>query len=185
MKKKLLLHTCCAPCSTHSVKELQDQYDVTMYFYNPNIHPYGEYVRRLDGAEKVKQELSVPLEEGAYDVEWWLEMIQGFENEPEGGRRCDICYSVRLKQAAKYAKENGFDLFTTTMTLSEHKDAAKINSIGERFAKKFGISWVHSDFKKRDGFLNSTRMSKEMGLYRQSYCGCFYSVRSSIASPKE
>ncbi|MFH1668897.1 MAG: epoxyqueuosine reductase QueH, partial [Candidatus Woesearchaeota archaeon] len=150
-----------------------------------NIHPYGEYMRRLEGTEKIKQAFSVPVEEGNYDPEWWLEMIQGFENEPEGGKRCDICFSVRLKQAAKYAKDNGFDCFTTTMTISPYKDAEKINSIGREFAKKFGISWVPSDFKKDEGFRKASEMGQELGLYWQKYCGCFYSVRSNIASPKE
>jgi predicted adenine nucleotide alpha hydrolase (AANH) superfamily ATPase len=154
MKKKLLLHTCCAPCSTHCVKELLADYDVVMYFYNPNVHPYGEYI-----------------------VDDWLGHIAGFEEEPEGGKRCGICFSIRLKRTAEYAKKNGFDCFTTTLSISPHKNSDVINSLGEELAKKHGVSWVHSDFKKKDGFKRSSEMSKKIGLYRQKYCGCFYSVK--------
>lgn len=185
MKKRLLLHTCCAPCSTHCVAELVGKYDVVMYFYNPNVHPYGEYVKRLENAQKVGAEMGVDVEEGEYDADGWLEQISGFEEEPEGGKRCLICFSMRLQETARHAKEKGFDCFTTTLTISPHKDSAVVNRIGEDLAQRFGVEWVHSDFKKKDGFRKSTEMSKEMGLYRQRYCGCFYSVKSSIASPKE
>jgi predicted adenine nucleotide alpha hydrolase (AANH) superfamily ATPase len=177
MKKKLLLHTCCAPCSTHCVKELLADYDVVMYFYNPNVHPYGEYIRRLGDAQKVGDKLGVELVEGDYDVDDWLGHIAGFEEEPEGGKRCGICFSIRLKRTAEYAKKNGFDCFTTTLSISPHKNSDVINSLGEELAKKHGVSWVHSDFKKKDGFKRSSEMSKKIGLYRQKYCGCFYSVK--------
>jgi predicted adenine nucleotide alpha hydrolase (AANH) superfamily ATPase len=160
-------------------------YDVVMYFYNPNVHPYGEYVRRLGNSQKVGERLGVGVEEGSYDVNGWLKEIECFEEEPEGGRRCKLCFAMRLRGAAEYAKKNGFDCFTTTMTISPHKDSDVINEIGRKLADEFGIEWVHSDFKKKDGFRKSTEMSKDMGLYRQKYCGCFYSVNSSIASPKE
>jgi predicted adenine nucleotide alpha hydrolase (AANH) superfamily ATPase len=176
-KKKLLLHTCCAPCGTHCVSELAKEYDVTIYFYNPNIHPYGEFERRLENALKVGKELGVPVVEAEYEPEDWLEAIKGFEEEPEWGRRCKICFSMRLKRAAEYAKKKGFDCFTTTMTISPHKDAKLINETGEGWGKKYKVAWVHSDFKKNDGFKKSTEMSRKMGLYRQNYCGCFYSVR--------
>jgi predicted adenine nucleotide alpha hydrolase (AANH) superfamily ATPase len=177
-KKKLLLHTCCAPCSTHCVKELLDDYDVTMYFYNPNIHPYAEYDKRLENALKVGKELGVPVIEAEYDPERWVELIAGFEEEPEGGKRCRICFSMRLARTAEYAAANGFDAFTTTMTISPHKDEKTINEIGAELAKKHKVAWVHSDFKKKDGFKKSGEISKKMGLYRQNYCGCFYSVRT-------
>ncbi|MBU2561964.1 MAG: epoxyqueuosine reductase QueH [Nanoarchaeota archaeon] len=177
-KKNLLLHTCCAPCGTHCVKELLEDYDVTMFFYNPNIHPSGEYYKRYENALKASKELGVPVIEGAYSPQEWLEMIKGFEEEPEGGTRCKICFSIRLAETARYAKLHGFDAFTTTMTISPHKDADVINKLGAELAKKHRISWVHSDFKKNDGFRKSTELSKKMGLYRQNYCGCFYSVRA-------
>ncbi|MBN1544221.1 epoxyqueuosine reductase QueH [Candidatus Woesearchaeota archaeon] len=178
MKKKLLLHTCCAPCSTHCVKELMDEYDVTMFFYNPNIHPGGEYYKRYANAQKVSAKMGVPLIEGAYSPQEWVELTKGFEEEPEGGRRCRICFSIRLAETARYAKLNGFDAFTTTLTISPHKDAELINGLGAELAKKRGIEWLPSDFRKKDGFRKSVQMSKEMELYRQNYCGCFYSVNS-------
>ena len=184
-KKRLLLHTCCAPCSTHCVKELLKDYEVVMFFYNPNIHPSGEYYIRYENAQKVGKVLGVPIVEGQYSPEEWLDVVQGLEQEPEGGRRCTACFGIMLAETARYAKANGFDAFTTTLTISPHKDAGLINEMGESLASKHGLSWVHSDFKKKDGFRKSAEISRKMGLYRQDYCGCFYSVRSSIASPNE
>lgn len=177
MNKKLLLHTCCGPCATHCVNELKEGYDLTMYFFNPNIHPYGEYERRLEEAGRVAAEFEVPIIDEEYPVDDWLEMIKGFENDKEGGTRCRLCFVMRLEQVAKHAKENGFDCFTTTMTISPHKDSEKINEIGERMAQKHGVEWVHSDFKEDKGFQKSVELSNKLGLYRQKYCGCFYSVR--------
>ncbi|MBW2964624.1 epoxyqueuosine reductase QueH [Candidatus Woesearchaeota archaeon] len=178
MNKKLLLHACCGPCATHCVSELkQQEYDITMYFFNPNIHPFGEYTRRFSEAQRVADEFEVPFVEEEYDIDSWLEMIKGFENEKEGGSRCRLCFVMRLEQAARYAKENGFSCFTTTMTISPHKDSEKINEIGERMAQKYGVEWVHSDFKEDNGFQKSVEHSNRLGLYRQKYCGCFYSVR--------
>jgi predicted adenine nucleotide alpha hydrolase (AANH) superfamily ATPase len=185
MKRKLLLHVCCGPCGTHTINELKKKYDVTAFYYNPNIHPEGEYLRRLANAKKVGDFFKVPLTEADYDVDGWLERIAGMESEPEGGKRCSVCFADRLAATAKYAKEHGFDCFTTTLSISPHKDEKKINAIGEQLAKKHKINWLHSDFKKNDGFKKSIEMSKDLDLYRQKYCGCFYSVKSSIASPNE
>ena len=154
-----------------------NDYDIVMYFYNPNIHPYGEYCKRLENEEKVAEHFGVKVVEGEYSVHHWLDLISGFEEEPEGGRRCKICFMQRLKKTAEYAKEKGFDCFTTTMSISPHKDSELINNIGEQFAKTFGVEWVHSDFKKKEGFRKSVSMSKKLGLYRQERCGCFYSVK--------
>ena len=178
MAKKLLLHVCCGPCATQVVKELKDDYDVMLYFYNPNIHPFGEYVRRLDNAKRVGDYLEVPMLEGEYSIDGWLESIKGLEHEPEGGRRCTVCFADRLAVTAKHAKDNDFDCFTTTMTISPHKDADTINKLGIALAKKHEVEWMHSDFKKKDGFKKSTEASKDMNLYRQKYCGCFYSVKA-------
>lgn len=175
MKKKLLLHVCCGPCSTHSVKSLMDDYDVTMFFYNPNIHPSGEFVKRYENARIVSEELGIPLIEGAYSPHDWLDMVQGLEEEPEGGKRCGVCFGMRLAESARYAKLHGFDAVTTTLSISPHKDSDKINDIGARLAEKQGLLWIQSDFDKNDGFKKSVDMSKELGLYRQKYCGCFYS----------
>jgi predicted adenine nucleotide alpha hydrolase (AANH) superfamily ATPase len=174
-KKRILLHVCCGPCSTHCLKELLSEYEPTMFFYNPNIHPQSEYFRRLEAAEKVSKHFKVPLKEGGFDVEDWLELIQGFENAPEGGKRCDICFYMRLEETAKFAKENKFDLFTTTLSVSPHKDSDTINRLGRMLGKKHGIAWLKSDFKKNNGFKKSIELSKELALYRQNYCGCFYS----------
>ncbi|MFC1723105.1 epoxyqueuosine reductase QueH [Nanoarchaeota archaeon] len=175
MKKKLLLHVCCGPCGTHSIEEMKKEYDVTAFWYNPNIHPMGEYVQRLEAGKKVGEELDIELVEGDYDYDGWLREIAGFEEEPEGGVRCRKCFSIRLSELARYAKENGFDCVTTTMTISPHKDADVINKLGKHFCEKEGIEWVHSNFKVGDGFKKSVDMSKKMGLYRQKFCGCFYS----------
>lgn len=161
------------------------KYEVVMLFYNPNIHPSGEFHARYKESQKVSRTLKVPLVEGKYSPEEWLDMIKGLEEEPEGGRRCRVCFGMRLAETARYAKANGFDAFTTTLSISPHKDSDVINRIGESLAAKHGLEWVHSDFKKKDGFSKSVEMSKELELYRQDYCGCFYSVKSSIASPKE
>ncbi len=184
-KKKLLLHVCCGPCSTYCVSELMKDYEVTMFFYNPNIHPSGEHTKRFENARKVSKELNIPMIEGAYSPEEWLKMITGYEEEPEGGKRCKICFSIRLAESARYAKEHGFQCFTTTMTISPHKDSDVINRLGEHLAGQHKLEWVTSDFKQNDGFKKSIEMSKKMELYRQKYCGCFYSVNNNIASPKE
>ena len=184
-KKKLLLHVCCGPCGTHSVAKMMEEYDVTMYWYNPNIHPSGEYYLRLEAGKKVASELGVEFIEGKYDVDEWLGLIAGHEEAPEGGRRCEICFMARLKEVAHYAGENGYDCVTTTMTISPHKDADKINKIGKHYCDDAGVEWIHSNFKKEDGFRKSSEMSAKMGLYRQKFCGCFYSRDNNIASPKE
>jgi predicted adenine nucleotide alpha hydrolase (AANH) superfamily ATPase len=159
------------------IKKLKKDYDVTLFYYNPNIHPAGEYERRLDCAKKVGGFLEVPLIEGEYAVDAWLDMIAGFESEPEGGKRCVICFADRLAATAKHAKENGFDCFTTTLMISPGKDVKKINALGENLAKKHKVKWVHSDLKKLCGSKDSAKMGKTLNLYSQKYCGCFYSVR--------
>lgn len=178
--KKLLLHVCCGPCATHTIKELMKEYDVTLFFYNPNIHPYGEYEKRFAEAEKVGKFFKLPIHQAGYALEWWMERIAGYEHEPEGGKRCTICFADRLTETARYAKENGFDCFTTTLSISPHKNSKTINELGEMLSKKHGVEWVHSDFKKKDGFKKSTELSKDLDLYRQKHCGCFYSVRHSV-----
>ena len=181
MKPKILLHVCCAPCSTQSIEELKKDYDVTLFFYNPNIHPKKEYEKRLNEAKKISKILDLPLIEGGYDKEAWLEAVKGFENEPETGKRCNICYEFRLNKSAQESKNEKFDFFTTTLTISPHKNSEVINEIGSKINHKF----LKKNFKKKDGFRKSIELSKKHNLYRQNYCGCIYSLRSSIASPKE
>ncbi len=174
-KPKMLLHICCAPCSTHVIKTLKGDYDLTGFFYNPNIQPLEEYIRRLETARGYAEELGLELVEGRYDITRWLEATAGYENEPEGGARCPICYRIRLEETAKLAGSEGYDYFATTLTISPHKRADIINPIGVEMAVKYGVKFFEGDFKKKDGFKHSVDMSKEHRLYRQDYCGCIYS----------
>ena len=175
----VLLHSCCGPCSTSVLRTLAPLANVTVFFYNPNVMGADEYQLRLDSQRKVvtSQEFSskVTLVEGEYDVEDFLAAIRGTENEPEGGARCERCFYLRLKRTAILAKERSFDYFATTLTVSPHKNAPLINRIGEQIASEIGVKFLPSDFKKNDGYLTSTRMSKQLELYRQNYCGCVFS----------
>lgn len=174
--KKLLLHCCCAPCSSACIERLKDYFKITALFYNPNIGD-GEYERR-------KAELIRFLSQTGWadfmdcdrEKEKFYEGVKGLENCPEGGKRCEVCFEIRLKKTAELAKAGGFDFFATTLTVSPLKDAAKINEIGERLGNGM---WLYSDFKKRDGYLESCKLSKEYGLYRQNYCGCVFSERDA------
>ncbi len=174
-KPKMLLHICCAPCSTHVIKMLQDDYDVTGFFYNPNIHPRDEYEHRLETAREYSEAIGLDLIEGDYDIKRWLEATEGYKDEPEGGARCPICYRLRLEEAAKHAAAEKYDFFATTLTISPRKKAEVINPIGLEMAVEYGVRFYEGDFKKKDGFKHSVEMSKAHGLYRQDYCGCIYS----------
>lgn len=175
----VLLHSCCGPCSTSVIKCLAPRARVTVYFYNPNVTDKQEYARRLEAQQKVvtSQEKStqVDLIVGEHEPEKFLEAVRGQEGAPEGGARCKTCFYLRLKKTALLAKELGFDYFTTTLTVSPHKNAVLINEIGQAVAKEVGVAFLPSDFKKKDGYLKSIRLSKELDLYRQSYCGCEFS----------
>ena len=175
--KRILLHVCCAPDATHSVKVLREKYrfEVFMYFYNPNIHPHEEYLRRYDSFLKLSRSWDIPFIEANYNPEEWFKITELYRNEPEGGARCHICYKNNLFYTAKKAKELGFNYFTTTLTISPHKNANIINSIGDDVAKLFGINYIAENFKKNDGFKKSLKYSKDLSLYRQNYCGCIYS----------
>ncbi len=170
---KLLMHVCCGPCSTHCVKEVMKEHDVTLYWHNPNIHPLSEHERRLSSGKIVSEKLGVPMIVDDLEPDEWFKEIRGLEMEPEGGKRCTVCFGMRLKQTAKLAAEKGFESITTTLSISPHKNTSEINKIGEKYAKEFGVQWVPSVFD--DGFQKSVTMSKEMDLYRQKFCGCFYS----------
>ncbi len=169
--KKLLLHACCAPCSTAVIERLQGAYDLTVFFYNPCIEPTEEYLHRLGELERLLGYLSIPLIAGEYDPGSYLAAVYGLEGEPEGGARCAVCFEQRLSAAAALP---GFDLVTTTLTVSPHKNAALINQIGNKLC---GDRWLWSDFKKQNGYLRSIELSKQYGLYRQNFCGCRFSVR--------
>ncbi len=172
--KKLLLHVCCAPCATAVIEKLIDYYDLTLLFYNPNILPLAEYNRRLEEVKKLAEKLGVPLIEGDHVPGLWFEAVEGHEKDLEGGERCEICYRFRLKEAFRVMKEKEFDLFATTLTISPHMNAEKINEIGREISPD---RYLESDFKKEGGFERSVQLSKWFHLYRQNYCGCLYSLK--------
>ncbi len=177
--KRILLHVCCGPCATHPVIELQrEAFDVTLFFSNSNIHPEGEYIKRLNSLKEYAREVKIPLIIDAYDPAQWFEAIKGYETSPEGGARCRICFELRLRKTAQYAKSHGFDWFTTTLTISPHKNASVINQIGIQIGKEFSINFLPRNFKKKDGFKKSVILSKEYNLYRQDYCGCIFSAKA-------
>lgn len=181
--KKLLLHVCCAPCSSHVLETLENMYDITAYFYNPNITEGEEYIKRISELRRFVGEAdfakNVKVEEGAYEPELFFELSEGLEEEPERGRRCYKCYELRLRKTAEYAKKNGYDIFTTTLSISPHKNAAWLNEIGKRLSEELDIEYLYSDFKKKNGYARSIELSKEYNLYRQNYCGCIYSRRAA------
>jgi len=174
----MLVHICCAPDAIYVIDLLQKEYDVTGYFYNPNVHPQEEYQLRLEETRKVAEILNFKMLEEVYDHDRWLELTKKFRNEPEKGKRCDICYAMRLEKTSLKASELGFDFFATIMSLSPWKKADALNQTGRMFARKNKIRFMEADFKKKDGFKKSIELSKHHHLYRQNYCGCVYSQRS-------
>ena len=174
-RPKLLLHACCAPCSTYVAEYLREFFDITLFYYNPNTHPESEYIKRLDALKTLAEHFSLPIIEGDYHPQEFFSRVRGMESLPEGGERCTECFRIRLGETARTARELGFDYFCSTLSISPHKNAPLINDIGEQFAAEYGIPFLPNDFKKRGGFLRSTQLSKELGLYRQDYCGCIFS----------
>ena len=177
----LLLHSCCAPCSSYVLSYLASYFRITLYYYNPNISPKEEYQKRVQEQMRLIRELPVryPIcfEEGVYDPERFFEMAKGMEDIPEGGERCFICYELRLREAARLAAEGGYDFFTTTLTISPLKNAQKLNEIGSQLAEEYHVACLPSDFKKKGGYLRSIELSRQYDLYRQDYCGCVFSKR--------
>ena len=176
-KRQMLVHVCCAPDALYVMDLLKKGYDVSGYFCNPNIHPEEEYRLRLEETKKVAQILGFDLIEDEYDPENWFDLTKKFKDEPEKGRRCDVCYAMRLERTAQRAAKSKFDIFTTVMSLSPWKKSKVINRMGRMFAKRFGIDFLEADFKKKDGFKKSVELSKQHQVYRQDYCGCVYSKR--------
>lgn len=175
-KKKLLLHCCCAPCSSACMERLKDHFNITALFYNPNIAD-KEYLRRKDELVRfIRQTGWADIMDCDYEAEKFHSAVRGLESEPEGGKRCEACFKLRLEKTACLAQKYGYDYFTATLTISPLKNAALINSIGEGLQTK-SAKWLYSDFKKRGGYLRSCKLSTEYGLYRQDFCGCVYSVR--------
>ena len=182
-KPRLLLHVCCAPCSSYVLTYLCDYFDITILYYNPNISPYEEYEKRLNEAKRLIKELNkdnIHIMECDYDNEKFEEIAKGLEDAPEGGIRCRKCYKLRIEQAAKFAKENNFDYFTTTLTISPLKNSQVLNEIGRELEEKYNIKYLYSDFKKREGYKTSIILSKKYNLYRQNFCGCIYSKKRII-----
>ena len=176
----LFLHSCCAPCSSYVLEYLSAFFRITVFYYNPNIYPAEEYEKRVEEQKNLIERLPsvYPIEfvEGAYDKERCYEMVRGLEQVSEGGERCFRCYELRLRETARLAAERGFDYFTTTLTISPLKNAAKLNEIGGLLGEEYQTVWLPSDFKKKNGYKRSIELSKEYNLYRQDYCGCVFSV---------
>ena len=177
----LLLHVCCGPCSSSVLERLASFFEITIYYYNPNISPIDEYQKRVEEVKRLIKEFNfknpIHFMEGKYDNEKFENIAKGLENEPEGGARCTKCYYLRLHETAEVAKDNNFDYFTTTLSVSPYKNADKLNEIGRVLENKYNIHYLVSDFKKKDGYKRSIELSKEYNLYRQDYCGCIYSKR--------
>ena len=177
--KKLLLQSCCGPCSSYVLEYLSNYFEITVYYYNPNIHTEEEYHKRLKEHDRLIKLMvfknKVEFKKGKYDRDKFKKIVKGLENEKEGGVRCFGCYALRMEAAAIIAKEENFDYFTTTLSVSPYKNADKINEIGEKLEKKYGVNFLYSDFKKREGYKRSIELSKLYNLYRQNFCGCVYS----------
>lgn len=182
--RSLFLHSCCAPCSSYCLEYLRKYFEVTVFYYNPNISFPEEYRHRVEEQKRLIETLNacaaegenrICFVEGAYEPERFFEMARGLEDCPEGGERCFGCYEMRLLEAAGLAREGGFDFFTTTLSISPLKNAQKLNEIGQRLAAEYGVAYLPSDFKKKGGYQRSVELSREYGLYRQDYCGCVFS----------
>lgn len=180
--QKILLHSCCAPCSSYVITYLTNYFDITILYYNPNISPYEEYIKRKNEQIKLIKEIktknSIDIIDCDYDNNIYNELIKGLEKEPERGKRCSICYQMRMEKTAILAKENNYDYFCTTLSVSPYKNSKLINKIGESLEKKYDIKWLYSDFKKKDGYKKSIELSNKYNLYRQNYCGCIFSRRT-------
>ena len=180
-KKKLLLHSCCGPCSSYVISYLTNYFDITILYYNPNIYPYEEYLKRKEEQIKLIKEIdkinNVDILDCDYDNNIYNEKIKGLENEPERGKRCWYCYQMRIEKTAKLAKDNNYDYFCTTLSVSPFKNSLWINEIGKDLEGKYNVKWLYSDFKKKDGYKKSIELSKQFNLYRQNYCGCIFSKK--------
>ena len=181
--EKLLLHSCCGSCSSYVLEYLSKYFEITVFYYNPNIYPSEEYFYRVEEQKKIieltKSNNPIYMIEGKYDVEKFYKMAEGLEDIPEGGIRCHKCYEMRLREAAQIAKKGGFDYFTTTLSISPHKNSQVLNKIGEKVAKEEGVKHLPSDFKKNNGYKRSCEITKEFGMYRQDYCGCEFSKKEA------
>jgi len=180
MKKRLLLHICCAPDASVGIERLSPDWETEGLFSNSNIHPAQEYVKRVEALETLAKQMGFTYSEGSYEPEIWMESVKGMESEPEKGLRCEICIRERLRATARLAKDRGFEAFAAVLTVSPHKNAAMINRLGAEAGQEFGVEYVPTDLKKQDGFKRSVEMTREYGIYRQDYCGCEYSRKQNV-----
>ena len=187
-RPKLLLHSFCAPCSSGVLVPLQEVFELTVYYYNPNLSEWEEYNKRareqkklIDALNGEKPDFPIGIIEEVYEPEQFYERVRGLEDCPEGGERCFLCYGLRLEKTARKAKEEGYDFFTTTLTISPLKNAEKINTIGKRLEEKYKVAFLPSDFKKKEGYKRSIELSRKYELYRQNFCGCVYSKAEGLS----
>ena len=186
-RPRLLLHSCCAPCSSYVMEYLAAHFDITIFYYNPNISPESEFRFRAEEQTRLIEEmgLGISYQLGRYDPERFFALAKGLEQEKEGGERCARCFRLRLEETAQLAKEQGFDYFTTTLSISPHKNAQVLNRLGEEIGNAYGVPYLFSDFKKKNGYRRSCELSTEYNLYRQDYCGCIYSKLQSLGTPSQ
>ncbi|WP_258106473.1 epoxyqueuosine reductase QueH [Christensenella minuta] len=179
LRPSLLLHACCAPCASYVLEYLSPYFDISIFYFNPNIYPPQEYSRRLEELRRMLKDMdsTAVLIEGAYEPHIFSKIAHGHESDAERGPRCSLCYALRLEETAKQAAKDGFDYFATTLSISPHKDAAKLNELGLALSAKYEVDYLVSDFKKKNGYLRSLELSRQYGLYRQEYCGCMHSMR--------
>jgi len=178
----LFLHVCCAPCSSYVLEYLSEHFQITVFYYNPNISPESEYLKRKAELNRLIGEMPfknpVLVVDCDYDSKVFFDSVKGLEQCPEGGERCFVCYDLRLRKTAQMAKEKGFDYFASTLSISPLKNAAKLNEIGQKLATEYDVKWLPNDFKKREGYKRSIELSREYNLYRQDYCGCVFSQKA-------
>ena len=186
-RPNLVLHSCCAVCLSSVIERLTPYFQVTVLCCNPNIYPAEEYYKRRDEQIRLLSltDTDAVFAETEYDHDEYLDFISGLENEPEGGARCEKCFALRLNTTAKYASEHGIDLICSTLTVSPHKNSTSVNNAGTKAAERYGIGWLYSDFKKKDGFLRSTRLAEQYNIYRQKYCGCEFTPVSPVPNNEE
>lgn len=179
---KLLLHSCCAPCSSYVIEYLSEYFEITIFYYNPNIYPYEEYMKRVEEQKEFIKKIStknkINFIEGIYDNNRYNEIVKGLENEKEGSNRCFKCYRMRLEETIKMAKELNYDYFTTTLSISPYKNSNKLNEIGIELEQEYNVKYLYADFKKKNGYKRSIELSKIYNLYRQDYCGCIHSLNN-------
>ena len=179
-KKKMLLHMCCAPCAVYVVEQLREEYDVTGFFYNPNIQPKKEYDFRVVEVKKISERLGWDVIVGDYDMTEWFAAVKGLEHEPERGKRCSVCFRMRLRKTFELARDRGFDIVTSTLSISPYKATKQINAEGEALSKEFGIEFLPENFKKQNGFNIGKKMAMDLGIQHQNYCGCVFSKVEKI-----